>query len=292
MRVLLTIPNFRTAGSQHVVLNLYKGLQEKGIETKVLVFDKNVVCSEIEKKDILSVDVAQESISIKTILFIVKYAWILIKNKIDVVHSWDYRSQAWEVYASKLVGVAFLFTKKNSAWSSSWLRKSRLATHIAYDNPKMKNSFFGGERFESKTSLIPHGINLDSFSFTPREKPQARFKIGVVGVIDQNKNQIVVLKALTILGIDYEVHFYGKGQDVMKQKLQTYVKNKNLDNQVYFHGYVENAQLGQVLSGLDVVVLPSFMEGLPVTLIEAMATGIPCIASNSGGGNAYILKSG
>lgn len=57
-----------------------------------------------------------------------------------------------------------------------------------------------------------------------------------------------------------------------------------------FHGFVENRNVTKVLNNMDVFVLASLHEGLPVSLLEAMACGLPALSSDSGGGARYILS--
>jgi glycosyltransferase involved in cell wall biosynthesis len=74
----------------------------------------------------------------------------------------------------------------------------------------------------------------------------------------------------------------GSGQYLScEEKLRTYVEENNLSQHVTFTGYVENVE--EYLKASDCFVLPSRSEGLPLSLIEAMACGLPSIATTVGG---------
>src|SRR5690606_31742285 len=88
---------------------------------------------------------------------------LLKRNKIDILHSWDYKSNYLEALATRLAGVKYVYTKKNNAWSKRWKLKSFLASHIAYDNPEMKERFFTSWLFRNKVSFIPHGVDTEIF---------------------------------------------------------------------------------------------------------------------------------
>ena len=63
------------------------------------------------------------------------------------------------------------------------------------------------------------------------------------------------------------------------EKVHKYVKNLGLDKYVIFAGIKKN--IPQILSAMDCFILPSFYEGMPNTVIEAQATGLPCVISDT-----------
>jgi glycosyltransferase involved in cell wall biosynthesis len=83
-------------------------------------------------------------------------------------------------------------------------------------------------------------------------------------------------------GIKLELTMVGDGR--LKSKLQTMVKRLKIGEYVKFIGKLPPGDaIYQVLDSADLYVLPSRQEGLPRSVIEAMARGLPCIASNVGG---------
>jgi glycosyltransferase involved in cell wall biosynthesis len=56
-----------------------------------------------------------------------------------------------------------------------------------------------------------------------------------------------------------------------------------LGHQIFLHGAYEHSQLPEILGNLDLVVLPSEWEGLPLVLVEAMQHGVPFVATAAGG---------
>ena len=76
-----------------------------------------------------------------------------------------------------------------------------------------------------------------------------------------------------------KVLFIGDGE--LKDYLMELVHEKNLENVILFLGFRKN--LGEIYADLDIVALTSINEGLPISLIEAMASGLPIISTNVGG---------
>jgi len=226
---------------------------------------------------------------IQGVKYVMGFMRTLKKVKPDVVHSWDYRSEPWEAIACRLSGIPYVYTKKNNAWSRKWKLKSNLSTHIGYDNPEMLQRFFGSSGLSHKSTFIPHGIDTHIFK-CEGVKDKIQHTIGCVGNINSNKNQLVILKALTLLPDNIKLSLYGNAEPGYLKLLHNYISENNLQNRVSFYGYIDNENLPSVLRNLDIVILASYSEGLPVILLEAMACGSYCISSDSGGGASWLLQ--
>lgn len=286
-RILFTIPNFRTAGSQYVVLSLVQGLDKSRFEVFIAV----------EKNPELIPDVIPLSHKLryqltgKTAKDALGFSGLLKKHKIDLVHSWDYKSLAVEALGSRLACVKYLFTKKNAAWSKRWFLKSFLASHIAYDNPTMKNEFFNSHFLKHKITFIPHGVDTNVFRpLGLKEEENSIFKICCVGNINDNKNQKFIIDALKDLPVGIHLNIYGKAEPNYLRELKSKIAQLKLENRVHFHGYIENKHLPEILNQQDLFILASKKEGLPVSILEALACGLPVLSSDSGGGAKYIFK--
>lgn len=112
-----------------------------------------------------------------------------------------------------------------------------------------------------------------------------KIKIGTTAAVNvAYKGQKYVIKALKILedhGINnIEYHLAGGGDNTM---LLNEAKECGVQDRVIFHGALPHDKVTEFLDELDIYVQPSFQEGLPRAVIEAMARGLPCIGSNTGG---------
>jgi len=138
---------------------------------------------------------------------------------------------------------------------------------------------------ESKLVVISTGINLSKFSAA---KPTPRKNLGV------KKNDFVILYAGLIVprkGIDIMLKVTKKlvnknkniklllvGEGPSKKKYLDLVKQLGLENNVIFLGWRKD--IPSILKSVDCLILPSKGEGLPGVIMEAMASGLPVVASN------------
>lgn len=281
--ILFTIPNFNTAGSQFVLLAIVSRLDANLFNIYIGVENQPECIPDIFPKD------KQLLLPKKGKGYVSNFRKLLKMHAIDVLHSWDYKSNYLEPLACRLAGVKYVYTKKNNAWSKRWQLKSFLSHVIAYDHPDMEVRFFRAWYLNRKSKLVPHGV--DTSIFNPHKKiNHASFNICCVGNVVANKNQLFVLQALLKLPETVHLHIYGKEDVIYKRLLDTFITEHHLRDRVHFKGYIDNHSLPEVFSTQDVFVLASKQEGLPVSLLEALACGVPAMSSNSGGGSRFILQ--
>jgi colanic acid/amylovoran biosynthesis glycosyltransferase len=147
-------------------------------------------------------------------------------------------------------------------------------------------------RMWNKFEIAPLGV--DPGQFTPREEPPESdsFQLLCVGRLVAAKGQRILLEAARQLiaeGRPVRVSLAGDGPD--REQLERFVDENQLRNQILFHGAVSQKQVRALCSQAHAFVLPSFAEGIPVALMEAMAMEVPCI-STSITGIPELIESG
>lgn len=131
-----------------------------------------------------------------------------------------------------------------------------------------------------KLHVVRLGVDADVFSpyFQPlREEP---CQILCVGRLVPSKGQLVLIQAFEKLirkGKNIYLHIVGGGPD--KKILEEEAISRNLQKKIHFTGPVNPGEISEYYQFADIMALPSFAEGLPVVLMEAMAMEVPCIAS-------------
>lgn len=109
-----------------------------------------------------------------------------------------------------------------------------------------------------------------------------------IGELNKNKNNLVIIKALNKLK-KYNIHYILCGNGKKEDELLSMAKKNNLERNVHFLGY--RTDVSQLLKSCDVFVMPSYREGLSRSLMEAMASGLPCIVSKIRG-NVDLIEDG
>ncbi len=101
-----------------------------------------------------------------------------------------------------------------------------------------------------------------------------------------------LIKAIEIIQKENENIFLTLvGDGNQRNVLEEMVKKLHLEKKVIFRGIIQNTQIPECLIHSDVFVLPSLSEGFPNVILEAMAAGLPIVATNVGG-LAEIIKDG
>lgn len=142
------------------------------------------------------------------------------------------------------------------------------------------------------------GIDLDRFTQTQVDRQKKRREIEVpedaflllsVGELNENKNHQLVIRALAEIK-DPLLHYAIAGQGPMKEELESLAQTLGVGDRVHLLGYRRDvAELNQIA---DTYVLPSFREGLNVSVMEAMASGLPCAVSEIRGNIDLIDENG
>ena len=136
----------------------------------------------------------------------------------------------------------------------------------------------------SKLLIARLGVDLDSFLPRPAVEESGQLEIVCVGRLVAAKGQHVLLSAfreLVLSGRDVRLRYVGKGPDA--DSLRAAARSYKIIDQVIFEGAVSSDRVRELLEQATVFVLPSFAEGIPIALMEAMAMEIPCISTTVGG---------
>lgn len=144
-------------------------------------------------------------------------------------------------------------------------------------------------KYKLKSRIIQNG--LDTVTTKEMYYPNKKLTIGMISYLDEHKGFRFFLDAITILSKkNYDFEYYIAGHNDENFNFSEFIYKNNLINKLHFLGEVKNAA-NTILPMCDIIVLPSVMEGLPMSLIEAQSYGIPILATDVGG-IPEILKDG
>lgn len=140
------------------------------------------------------------------------------------------------------------------------------------------------ERFTRKIVILHrHFLDFNKFKSTNNVQLHERDMIGFIGRFDEEKGIINFLEAIpTILENNNEKRFLIVGDGILKNNLEEFINKNQLQDKVLIRGWVEHEFLPEYLNKLELLVVPSFTEGLPNIILESMACGTPVLANNVG----------
>lgn len=110
-----------------------------------------------------------------------------------------------------------------------------------------------------------------------------------LGEIGPRKGVFDLLEAITMVKCRATLDI---GGNKMEQELLSRIKELGIEDRVRFHGFVSGQEKLELLAGADVFVLPSYNEGLPISILEAMSYGCAIISTTVGGIPAIVSGNG
>ena len=149
-----------------------------------------------------------------------------------------------------------------------------------------EEDYQAAKKMKAKKVFKIHGIGFVNKTQSEKNVDQIREELGIgkqdfvlisVGELNENKNHLAVLKAVADLNLPNFTYVIC-GQGTRRQEYETFIAKHNLQNVVKLLGFRKDVQ--DVLKASDAFIMPSFREGLPMSMMEAMNLGLPILASN------------
>lgn len=147
-------------------------------------------------------------------------------------------------------------------------------------------------KYKSKIS-IAHEHFIDSDKFKNFKKINTReYVIGYLGRLSEEKGALNFIKAIPyVIKERDDVKFIVGGDGPLKRMIDSYIFENNLNAKVKLAGWISHEELPMFLNQLKLIVLPSYTEGLPNVMLEAMACGTPILAKSIGAIPDIIIDS-
>jgi glycosyltransferase involved in cell wall biosynthesis len=240
-----------------------------------------------------------------------KLFFFLFERRYDLVHTHLLWSNMLATPMAALCQVpvrfnhdqAFDFARYRS-WGNRWLRamSNRLTHHIIAVSCSIGNFLRQEEKVPvDKITVIHNAVDLSLFS--PQGGPQAREKmrhiwnlpadaliVGGVGRLEYQKNFSLFLEvAAEVCARFPQAMFVIAGEGADRPLLEDLGRKLGIDGKVRFLGFIK--EMPEFYQNLDLLLLTSHFEGTPLTVLEALAMGVPVVASRVDG-SAEILDDG
>jgi glycosyltransferase involved in cell wall biosynthesis len=300
INILQLISSSGFFGAENVVLELSTELNKMGHSVTIGIFNNhhkpNLDLMQQAMNYGLETHVfdCRQRIDLKTIRLISSY---VKNNGIDIVHTHEFKSNVYAKLSALVTKKPLLSTCHN--WIDSNLKMhfynsldKRLLKHvnavIPVSRPVQELLFTAGIS-RKKITLIENGINIEKFNTYVDELKLKnelcidpdQIIIGTVGRLSNEKGHRYLIEAAKkILMVKKNCVFLLIGDGDFKSKLKESARKLNLGDKIIFAG--KRLDVPQLLSIMDIFVLPSLLEGQPMALFEAMAAKKPIVATKVG----------
>lgn len=290
--ILLLTPFMDTGGTEKIIFDLAKGLISNRWSVFIISSGGRLV-REIE--DLGVVHIKLTSMSSKSPWNIYKSSReicnVIKKYKIRIVNSHSYVAAlavalSHSVFKKKYTHIFTLhIPEKEYYFFIMGLTLNWLVDKTCTVCQWTKNRLIRSGVSENKIKVIHNGVDFNYFNCNITKKLDSHnIKIGVIARLVKRKGHAVLLHAIkSFLNHDnstnLQIFFYGDGPN--KKVLEQLTKTLNLEKIVHFKGDTKDIRVAY--RNIDLFILPSFYEGLPLTILESMCASVPVIVTNING---------
>jgi len=294
IKVLHIVLGLKVGGLERFVLDLIDSYSQDIIPVIVCLESRGELGEQLGGLEIVELS-KTPGISLRIVKQLVH---LIHQHNIDIIHTHNPGPHFYGALSGFFTGRPVIHTKhgrnypteKKKVWLnriSSWLTDkvvavSKDAADVCIDIELLP---------ASKVTVILNGINTDVF--TPSavtEKCSTETRIGIVARLASEKDHQTLLHAIKLLSAsDALFHLDIIGDGPLKNDLETTVEKLGIGAYVTFHGMKYDVH--EFLRNLDIFVLSSTTEGISLTLLEAMSTELPVVATDVGG-NPEVVADG
>lgn len=299
-RLLCIVGKMDVGGAETFLMKIYRNVDRKNYQMDFAVSEKGYYDDEIKIMGGKVYYIHPKTVSVfKNFIDIVS---LVKKNKYKYVMRISQHSlSGLELIAAKIGGAKIrVFRSSNSNTTSTSklnqiLHKGCIFMPRYFANIKIAPSteaaeFMFGKKYvkDKKVILLHNALDLNIYKFNSklREKIRNEFYIknnlviGHIGRFNKQKNHkflIDVFAEILKRKPDSILMLIGKGE--MKEKIEEQIIKLGIDKSVIFTGVRDDVP--ELLCAMDIFIFPSLYEGMPNTVIEAQATGLPCVIADT-----------
>jgi glycosyltransferase involved in cell wall biosynthesis len=298
------------------VVRIISGLWPGGVEKKLTallpllnrdLFDVKVVCLKAQGELAPVLAAAGIPVIEKTVLsrWSPKGLWTLARylkrEGVDIVHTHMYRSNVTGTVAARLAGVPVIIANIHNVGSwddAGQVRTDRFVSRFrqctVFVSEAVKRDYLKQVPLpDTAQKVLYNGVDTEVFKpGNPETEPalHGEIKVGAAARLMPQKNLHLLVKAAADPVFQKAgVHFFVAGEGPLKQDLLTCAKSAGASGHFHLLGF--NRSIRDFYQSLDLFAMPSLKEGFSNALLEAMACGLPVVAT-AVGGNPEAVRHG
>lgn len=321
INLLYVITKLELGGAQKQLLTIVSALDTKKLNVYIYTSSEGFLLEEFKSLKNITIVLSKSLIRninlLKDFLELFKIYHFIKKHKIDIVHTHSSKAGILGRFAAGLAGVKCIIHTVHG-WSFNdcqpflarffFIVLERLAAFFSqklivvslYDKQKGLSNRIGSEK---QYVLISYGINHAQFN---RRYEDIREELGIskeeklIGMISclkPQKSPFDFIKLAFFTSQKFSnLRFLLVGDGVLRPQIERLILKLKLQNKVILTGW--RTDIPRILSSFDIFVLTSLWEGLPISVLEAMASSKPVIVTETGGvqeaifdgENGYLVK--
>jgi len=290
MRILITTYQGGVAGATYSISYLAKGLAQRGHQIYLAGMQDSLLFQLLEGTDVKLISMPFRS---KTDRQTMQMLRDLIRKKgIEIVNAQSSKDRYLTIFSRWLykLPVKIIHTRRQYPKSAGGKIHSNFyvwgTDKIIVVSEELKNIFIRKGYPSNHLQVINNGTPSEQYLNIDQERIaelRERFDIQkdntVIGCVSRMKEQPQLIKALQYLDDSIKVIFAG----INEGSLNKYINQYGIKNPIIYAGTLSKKDTLHLYKLLDVNVLASVMDGFGLVLVEAMALGVPVVATNFGG---------
>lgn len=290
MKIIQFMPEFGLAGAETMCENLTYELGSRGHDVLVVsLYDyQSAITNRMIKNGVRLIFLNKKTGIDLSI--VPKIRRVIKEERPDIIHTHRYILK-YIYFAAVGINVKIVHTvhniaqKENNAvdrFINGWLFKMHKATPVSLSKLVKTTILDTYKLEESEVPIVLNGVQLHASNKRIGYNFRNIVKIIHVGRYTEVKNHINLISAVVKLHQKFpnvQLHLYGNGE--LKSSINEQIRNLEADTFIFDNGLTDNVVAA--LEDADIFALPSIYEGIPMTIIEAMDSALPIVASNVGG---------
>ncbi len=296
MNVLHLINSGGYYGAENVVVSLSESLEVLNCRSVIGVFH-----NDRQRNEELIRQAERRGLTVQKIPCRGRWDWQTVRCirenldslGIDVIHTHGYKPDIYGYFAARKQGIPLIATCHSWTHETAPVRVYEFLDSLilrAFDavvvvSEAMAATLRSAGIRESRIRVVDNGIDLSSFSRASTNPPESvkgrNFVVGTVARLIPLKGlDFFLLAAREVLADFPEVNFVIVGSGPEREKLENMARVLGIEKNVLFTGHC--ADMPAVYASIDIFVLASFVEAMPMVILEALASKKPVVATNVG----------
>lgn len=299
IKILHVIDSLDVGGMERIVIDVANGLDPARFEQSVCCLSRRGEMADMLREGVCCIDLGKGTKADR--LMPLKIARVIRREQPDIVHSQSWSGVDVAIAKLPMPGVKLVHSEHGRNFphlhATPWKRRIarrglyHLADSVFAISAEVREFYCRQTGFPpERMAVIPNGIDVRRIDEADgggvREEcgfAENDFVIGTVARLDATKDTITLARAFAALhrmqpASNLKLLIVGDGGE--RARLETFVTEQGLNRDVIFAGL--RRDVPRWLQAMDAFALPSLSEGLPLTVLEAMAARLPVVASNVG----------